>query len=247
MAGSGTTDVASGPGSYEGSDLEALSVLRRYRDWILAEFRPYLHGRAVEIGAGIGSYSQEMLNFVTTLEAIEPSSALFGRLQDGLGHNPRAQVVNVTAEQWARSAYPQSYDTAVMINVLEHIRDDLEILCRVHRALRPGGHLLLFVPALMALYSPLDRLVGHHRRYRETELRAKVERAGFSVRRCRYFDMLGILPWLVVNRWVGAPRFNTSAARLYDAVGVPVTRAIERCVRPPIGKNLIVVAARTDG
>lgn len=231
---------------YEGSDLEALLVLRRYRDWILDEFRPYLRGEVAEIGAGIGSFSQAIQQAVTALEAIEPSAPLFPRLQANLDPRNRMRARNTTAEAWLAGAAGERYDAIVMVNVLEHIADDTEVLRQSNRVLRRGGHLLLFVPALMALYSPLDRLVGHYRRYHKAALRAQVENAGFAIRHCRYFDALGVLPWLVVNRLGGARRFNPTAAALYDAIGVPIARAIERHISPPLGKNLLLVAERTD-
>lgn len=208
------------------------------------EFRPRLHGQAVEIGAGIGSYSQELLSAVAALDAVEPSPALFERLLANLGSDPRVRVLKATAEQWVATAAPQSYDTVVMINVLEHIDDDVDLLRRLQAVMRPGAHLLLFVPALMALYSPLDEMVGHRRRYGKAELCSKVEAAGLVIRHCRFFDILGVLPWLVVNRWLQARSFNSSAAQIYDAIGVPMTRAIEQYVSPPIGKNLILAAMR---
>lgn len=229
---------------YAGADLEALQVLRQYRDWILNEFKPHLSGAAVEIGAGIGSYSELLLKFVSSLDLVEPSALQFRHLEQRFLGDPRIRVLQAGAEAWAQAAPSESRDTIIMINVLEHISDDVQTLRDLHRVLRPGGHLLLFVPALMLLYSRLDSLLGHHRRYDRSGLTQKVEGAGFDVLWCHYFDFLGILPWLVVNRLGGATTFSPKAASLYDAVGVPMTRTLERYHRPPIGKNLILAATR---
>ncbi len=229
---------------YAGTELETLEVLENYRAWILKDFRPFLRGHAVEIGAGIGSYSQQILPHVGALELVEPSTPLHRRLASRFAADPRVTVTPASVEAWTRATPNAVRDTAVMINVLEHIADDRDVLRELHRVLRPGGHLLLFVPALMALYSPIDRLLGHHRRYHRAELLEKVTTAGFRVDACRYFDALGVVPWLVINRWAGATQFNPAAARLYDRVGVPFTRAVERLIDPPLGKNLILVATR---
>lgn len=230
--------------AYEGSDLETLLVLRRYRQWVMDEMRPYLGGRAAEIGAGIGAYSAALLESTSTLDLIEPSSVQHQRLIERFAQEDRVRVLNSSAEQWTAAAEPGSYDSVVMINVLEHVTDDAAILSQICRALRPGGHLLIFVPALMILYSALDRLVGHHRRYNRGELVGKSVAAGFKVERCRYFDLLGTIPWFIVNRLAGATDFNPAAARLYDAIGVPVTRAFESVIAPPFGKNLLLIATK---
>lgn len=239
-------DAASAPDplAYEGSDLETLLVLRRYRQWILDELQPHVGGRAVEIGAGIGTYSPDLLQRALSLDLVEPSSSQHQRLLERFAGDVRAHVIQCSAEQWAASAEPGSYDSVVMINVLEHIEDDRAVLKGIHRALKPKGRLLIFVPALMVLYSKLDRLFGHYRRYHRAELLDKTKAAGFEMQRCRYFDLLGTVPWFLVNRLAGATRFSAGAARLYDAIGVPVTRALERVITPPFGKNLVLVATK---
>ncbi len=230
--------------SYEGSDLEVLLVLENYRRWILDEFRPYLKGRAAEIGAGIGTYSEKLRDAVSTLDLVEPAPAQHQALVRRFEGDARVTVLGETAEQWAQRVAPNSYDTLVLVNVLEHVLDDDALLRHIQRALRPGGHLLLFVPALMALYSRIDRLVGHHRRYHRHPLERQVQAAGLRIEISRYFDLLGTAPWFLINRLCGATRFNPGAARLYDMLGVPVTRQTERLFAPPFGKNVLLVAVK---
>jgi hypothetical protein len=103
----------------------------------------------------------------------------------------------------------------------------------------------IFVPALSALMSAMDRHLGHYRRYHRPELRTKLEGAGFDVLALRYFDFPGVVPWLLINRWLGATEFNRTLAWVYDRAVVPIARAIET-IPPPFGKNLIAVARRRD-
>lgn len=219
---------------YAGTELEALLILIRYRNWIVDEFRPHLRGHAVEIGAGIGSYSRQIIECVDRLDMIEPSIGLHQRLKVEFDGDDRITLLPATVEDWVSRTPDGRYDTAIMINVLEHIAEDADILRELYRTLRPGGKLLLFVPALMVLYSALDRSFGHYRRYHRSELVRKVTEAGFAIGECRYFDILGVAPWLIVNCWAGATRFNPTAAKLYDRIGVPLTRTIERLFPPPL-------------
>ena len=78
------------------------------------------------------------------------------------------------------TAAPGSYDTVVLLNVLEHIPDDHQALGDIYESLAPGGKMVLWVPAFEALYSKFDQRIGHYRRYRENELLALVHKVGFQ-------------------------------------------------------------------
>ncbi|MBI4184340.1 MAG: class I SAM-dependent methyltransferase [Proteobacteria bacterium] len=232
------------PGDYDGKDLVAQRCLRRYRAWVLAEFAPYLGGTIVEVGAGLGSYSKSLVEVANRLDLVEPSTALAPKLSARFAADARVRVFPESAESWLGHAPDDSYDSVLLINVLEHIADDSEVLRRLSRVLKPGGHLLLFVPALPWLYGPVDRLVGHHRRYTIKDLKAKTAAAGYRVVMARYFDLLGIAPWWIVHTLLGVTRFHDGLLGVYDRIGVPATRTIEKLIPPPFGKNIILAARR---
>lgn len=229
---------------YEGRDLEVLADLPRYYNWIVDLFAPHIAGRGLEIGAGTGTISGRIRPYLDTLQLVEPSANLIPALESRFSDDESVSVAHATLEAYLAQTGGETYDTIAMVNVLEHIEDDAAALAGLFDALRPGGHLLIFVPALPFLYSALDRSVGHFRRYTRSTLRSPIEQAGFSIRILRYFDILGVGPWWLINTLGGATGFNPRLAGLYDAVGVPVTRAVETLVPPPLGKNLIAVAEK---
>lgn len=241
--------------AYVGHDLESLTDLPRYYGWILERFGSALTGRCVEYGAGLGTVSRRLLPRVETLELVEPS-ALVARLREDVRAWPdasRVTVVQGRLEEHVAGIAPQSIDCFVLVNVLEHVRDDGVALAAMFRALRPGGHLCVFVPAHRALYSPFDRSVGHFRRYERPELRWLSTAAGFEIVRLEFMDVLGVLPWLLVHRLARRTSMSAGAARLYDRIGVPTTRQLERIwaegrggESPPLGKNLVLVARRPE-
>jgi len=228
---------------YFGKDLEAMSFARNYHAWILAELAPYL-GRAVaEVGAGTGSFSSLLLGTgLDSLDAFEPSRNMFPLLRETLAADPRARAVNGF---FGPQTIDRHYDSVVYVNVLEHIEDDAAELVGARAALAPGGHLLVFVPALPWLYSELDRQVGHFRRYRKPALLDLVRDAGFTIVRQRYFDVAGVLPWYVNFTLLGNS-IGGGGVSLYDRLVVPVMRVVESFVAPPIGKNVLLVARRDD-
>jgi SAM-dependent methyltransferase len=79
---------------------------------------------------------------------------------------------------------PESFDAAVLGEVLEHVEDDRGALKEVRRVLRPQGVLALSVPANPKLHGPSDVWAGHVRRYTRPELLETCNAAGFTVHRC---------------------------------------------------------------
>ena len=230
--------------TYVGNDLEVLADMPNYYSWIMEAFAPHVRGRVIEYGAGVGTISQRLAPLAETLTLVEPSPNLIDRLQARFADSAKVTVTADSLEVHVAQLSPGSVDTIVMVNVLEHIADDRTALRHLMTALRPGGHLLLFVPALQFLMSQLDRDLGHFRRYHRPELVAKVEDSGAAVLDCSYIDLLGVAPWFLLNTLLGATSFNPALVALNDRYAVALTRRIEAAIGAPFGKNLILVARK---
>jgi SAM-dependent methyltransferase len=235
---------------YEGHDLEALADIPNYQQWIADSFLPRVHGRVLEVGAGIGSVARRYAHAASEAVLLEPMENLIARLRENTLAMPGVRRVNALLGDVAGRRVggvdfsPGSFDVVVMINVLEHIEDDAGMLRTLHMLLRPGGTLVVFVPALAWLYGSLDVAHGHERRYSSSGLRAVIGGAGFAIDTHKYFDVLGVLPWFVVGRIVRPSTFNAGAAGLYDRFAVPLGAFVEGLVPPPIGKNLLSIATK---
>ncbi|MFN8456088.1 MAG: class I SAM-dependent methyltransferase [Anaerolineae bacterium] len=79
-----------------------------------------------------------------------------------------------------------TFDVVTALDVIEHNQDDLAILADSFRVLKPGGHMVITVPALMWLWSHNDDINAHVRRYTAAELQQKLAQTGFTVRRVTY-------------------------------------------------------------
>ena len=102
-----------------------------------------------------------------------------------------------------RLPFDGSLDLVCMFDVLEHLQAESETLAEAYRTLRPGGRIVLTVPAHSWLWSYFDERSHHQRRYAKTELRQKLERAGFAVELCSYY-MMALLPLVLVGRRIRA-------------------------------------------
>ncbi|MGB0632598.1 MAG: class I SAM-dependent methyltransferase, partial [Alphaproteobacteria bacterium] len=224
--------------------LEDMGDMPNYNDWIVSQFSTKLVGRTAEIGAGLGTISERLRPFVDQLDLIEPTQVLAERLREKFAGDERCTVTEQTLESWINATPDEIYNAIVMVNVLEHIEDDQAAARGLFATIKPGGKLLIFVPALPLLYSELDRIYGHFRRYRQKDLRKCIETAGFRIERLRYFDITGVFPWWLLNTVIGKTSFHQPSLTVYDKILVPPTRLFESIMPPPLGKNLILIASK---
>ena len=194
-------------------------------------------GRLVaDFGAGLGTFARDARSLGWCVTCVELDPALRARLRaDGFD-----------AVESLDDISPRSLDFLFSYNVLEHIENDAEVVSAFHRVLKPGAPLLIYVPAYALLYGPLDRAVGHVRRYRRKALIDLVESAGFTVRECQYSDSIGFAAALAY-RAVGSGQLRQRAVTLYDRFLFPVSRRLDRFARRFFGKNLVLIARRPGG
>ena len=93
-----------------------------------------------------------------------------------------------------------TFDLVTAFDVVEHMDDDLAGLSEMQRVLRPGGRVLLFVPTFMFLWGLQDDVSHHRRRYRLSQLRGVLEKAGFEIERTTYANITLFLPILLMRK-----------------------------------------------
>jgi SAM-dependent methyltransferase len=118
-----------------------------------------------------------------------------------------------------------SFDLVLALDVIEHVPEDLAALAELDRVLKPGGFLLVTVPALRLLWGPHDVANGHHRRYTLGGLRGRVEASGFEVVRATYFNTL-LFPAILAARLLGRLRGKVAASDIGE-VPRPLNAALE--------------------
>lgn len=224
---------------YTGTELDAMELARNYHRWIVDCFRPYIRGTVVEIGAGMGTVSELLAECSPTqLRCYEPAKNLFPFLERRMGGHADVRVENSFYDGADRA------DTVVLINVLEHMEDDRATLEKIHGSLNEGGRLLLFVPALPGLFGTLDEQFGHFRRYARRGLAELVAARGYEIELLRYMNFPGVFAWFLTGRILRKRTITPRAAAFYDARVVPLVRAIESRIAPPIGQSLILIAKK---
>jgi len=233
------SEMVNAQATNEDFEFEALAQAVNYRRSLIHEFSPYLKGNILEVGAGIGQFTAELLLVpsVKSVHAVEPDSRFYSRL---LEQNLKIQSTCGTVADLD----PQSkYDATISVNVLEHIENHSDELKRYHECMRVGGHLCLFVPACPAIHAPIDKNFGHYRRYKRGELRDLLESAGFRIIKLYYFNSLGFLAWWFNFCFLKKTHFEVGKVKLYDRHVFPLVYAVESFgLRPPIGQSLMAIA-----
>ena len=231
--------------AYTGTELAALAEAKNYYRWVIGRFAPFLGKRVIEVGAGIGTFSRALLNdtAISELVMVEPGENLFPFLQKRFAGESRATVVHGYFQDLEPVA---TADSVVLVNVLEHVAEDMALLHDVNKVLVPGGTLLLLVPALSWIYGSLDDAFGHHRRYVKASLAGKLQAAGFQVLQLSYFNLPGIVGWFLAGRVLRCRTLKSRQVRFYDRCVVPWMSKVEERWEPPFGQSLIAIARKIN-
>jgi SAM-dependent methyltransferase len=227
-------DIAAYPGH---RILEAMRYAPRYAEAIYAQARascPTAIGPMLDFGAGDGALAQRFLRDGFELECVEPDAANQSALHS-IGLPVFANIESLDSNR---------YQFAYTINVLEHLHELDHCLDELHRILRPGGRLFVFVPAFDILWTSLDDEVGHVQRFRRRSLKAHLAQAGFEVHSMRYFDSAGFPAALAVRLLERMHLFQYSnrSVGFYDKFVLPLSLAGDRMLRRIAGKNVVGVA-----
>jgi glycosyltransferase involved in cell wall biosynthesis len=227
--------------------LHSLSGAHRFNHWMADQIRPWVGDEVLEIGAGLGNLSAQLLPRDRYV-ASDIDEMHLEYLRNRFGVRPHVNVKHVSvdhAEDFEGEGMAGSFDTVVCLNVLEHIEDDQTSLENMVRALRPGGAAIVLVPQGQWLHGVTDEVLGHFRRYSRDELDAKCRRAGLHVEQLFSFNRISVFPWWFSGKVMKRKEFGKVQLKLFDGL-VWLWRRIDRFLPWP-GLSVIVVARKPSG
>jgi glycosyltransferase involved in cell wall biosynthesis len=209
-----------------GSEILArLNRAPRFTKWMADTIRPYLGERILEIGAGIGNLTANLVpRSVYWASDINPH--YLERLKKLKQTRPYLQVqyTDATAEE----TYPeQQFDTVLCLNVVEHLEDDVSALRNIRASLEKNGLAIVLVPNGPGLYGSLDRVLGHYRRYNRQQLIQACQQAGFRVEKILKFNRIGAPGWWWNGRILKKDTFGFWQIKTLNTI-LPVIRPIDR-------------------
>ena len=228
----------SGASTYSSEILNA----RNYTSWLLSLFKDYMGQRVLEVGLGHGGYRPFLADKDYTGVDIDETSIRDARQRDKTGTYFQADIV----QPGFSGIVGSDYDTIICFNVIEHIKDDEQAIKNLVSALRPGGHLLLLVPAHESLYSSMDQMAGHHRRYSASMLKRRLPK-GIDLLSISYINPVGGLGWWL-NKFANHKDLDAGSINrqiiLFDKYILPVSRFVGIFTKRFFGQSVICVVKK---
>lgn len=225
--------------------LARLARAPRFNGWMSDTIRPFIGTRVLEIGAGIGNMTQTLLPrdlyWATDINAHYLPSLRGMSLNKPYLHTAYCDVTKA-------SQFPKpkgGFDTAVCLNVMEHVEDDLSVMKNLGACLAPGGRAVVLVPQGQWAYGTLDEVLGHIRRYDKARLSRLAGEAGLEVEALFSFNRIGLPAWILNGKLMSRRHFGLMQVKLLNVL-TPLFRLIDPILPWP-SLSLILVARKRGG
>jgi glycosyltransferase involved in cell wall biosynthesis len=224
--------------------LTVLDRARRFNLWMGETLRPYVGDRVLEIGAGIGNLTNQFIpRELYVASDINPNYLHY--LRSYSAGKPYLRVLEIDADNPDHfHGLAQQFDTALMLNVLEHVPDEQKALRHLWSALEPGGRAIILVPQHPALYGTLDTALEHRARYTQAGLRQALTAAGFRIETVCDFNRFSAPGWWLNGKILRRKKFSRVQLKIIDTM-MPILKRIDHLL-PWSGISLIGIGVKAQ-
>jgi SAM-dependent methyltransferase len=213
--------------------------------WLVDQVKPYIGQRVLEVGCGLGNLTMHLLDCELVI-GIDISESSVDNINSSYAHQDNVQAVqcDVTKPKFLElKSY--LFDTALSLNVLEHIEDDILALRNMYEVLVKNGQLILIVPAHPFLFGTMDQAIGHYRRYTAHDLKRKLIEVGFDVCAQKYINPIGAVGWYLNGRFLRRKVPPVGQLKLFNRL-MPFVVLVESHITIPFGLSLLSISRRID-
>jgi len=219
-----------------------------FNKWVYSTIQPYLKGKILEAGSGIGNISAFCIEDNYQITLTDSEEDFVSMLKEKFGNfsnvNGIFQLDLVNKDfQNVYKEYLDRFDSVFYLNVLEHIENDRQAVVNSSMLLKPGGTLIILVPAYSSLFSKWDKQLGHFRRYTARSLRKVVENESLTVKKVFYFNALGIAGWLYA-KMLGKKDLPKREMSLFNKI-VFFAKLDDKILLRKMGLSVIAIATKT--
>lgn len=258
-------DVAESYDDYPDEGFDVTDKLEAESFWVRSRTRllksiidrfamPSKETRFLDIGCGTGAVIQGIMENKNL--RITGSEIYLGGLIYAKKKLPEVEFIQFDVTQ---GTLPESFDMIGAFDVLEHIDDDAAAISNTYEMLSDGGYFVITVPQYMFLWSRLDEIVKHKRRYSRAELLSKLRQQGFEVSFCSSFVFV-LFPLMLISRIFDRGKkgnkttdvefktrveFPNILNRIFDLTMRIDEVLISRGISLPYGGSLLVVAKKS--
>jgi SAM-dependent methyltransferase len=229
---------------YIGDELTLFQHAKNWKAYYSSFFRKYLKGRVLEVGAGIGGTTMSLCDgSQDEWLCLEPDASLTENIEKLIAEKKLPACCKAKTGFITDVPASEKYDAILYIDVIEHIEDDKAELKRAVNYLKPGGVVIIIVPAHQFLYSPFDKAIGHFRRYSLKRTREAIP-AELKIIKSSYLDSVGLAA-STANKLLLKQSYPTlKQVMFWDKVMVPLSRIADKLLLHSVGKSVLLIAQK---
>jgi len=223
--------------------LDAMEQAPRFNRWMYGAIKPYLGKCLAELGSGQGNMSRWFADGNRELLLTDYRDDYLEKLRERFDStNLTVGKLDLTLKADYTILAKFQPDSVVCLNVLEHIKNDLEVLNWLKEILPNNCRLIFLVPYNQKLFSDFDRRIGHYRRYSNGELEKKMTEAGLVIEKQFYFNKVGVIAWWLGNKLLGQRSITSRQLKIYNIL-TPIFRLLDY-ILPMSGLSTVIIAKK---
>jgi len=231
---------------FEGEEtLKSMSHAVKLNNWMYSQIKPFINGKVLEIGSGIGNISQVFIKEGNDIDLSDIRDQYINFLNDKFPNNKVLKIDLVHSD--FDKVYGHlfgTYDLVFALNVIEHIENDKLAIKNICKLLKTNGIIYILVPAYQSLYNNFDKSLLHFRRYTKKSLK-KIFQSNLKFIKSWYFNFAGIFGWYLVGNILKKEIIPESNMKLYNFL-TPIFKIIDIITLRSIGLSVVVVFKKTD-
>lgn len=225
--------------------LQSLANAKGFNKWIYELIKPWVAGKILELGSGIGNISNQLISNHTNVSLSDINGEYLSFLKQQF--IDLKNLVNIFELDLMHPVFDHQYrhligqfNTLIASNVIEHIQDDYLAITNAIKLLQPGGTFIMLVPAHPVLFNRLDKQLDHHRRYTLNRLdQCFQDRDGIIVEKM-HFNVPGALAWFISGSLLKCESIKPWQVSMFEYV-VPLSKWISKYFKLNFGLSILFV------
>lgn len=228
--------------------LEVVGEAQRFNSWMYKTILPYCHGNILEIGSGIGNISEQFLRDNHRISLTDLRENYCQILRDKFSNYSNLESVftlDIIDPEFDTKHSDKfgTYDSIYALNIVEHVKDDNLAIANCKKLLKPGGNLVILVPAYQKLYNGFDEELEHYRRYTQDSLDKLFKNNDLNIIHRQYYNFVGIFGWWFSGNILGKRTIPEGQMKIYNSL-VPIIRLMDKIVLNKAGLSVITVGRK---
>jgi len=205
-------------------------------NYCLSFIKKYLRGEILEVGGGCGSFTKIYYNKkIKNLTITEVDKKNLSSLKK---YFKKYRNISITSKHINK--IDKKFDTIIYLHVLEHIKNDKKEILEAKKKLKKNGYLIFIVPAHQKIYSRLDKLVGHHRRYEINFFKKKFKSLKLSD--LRFLDSMGYILYYLNKIFFKKEKYPSKLKIfIWDKIFTPLSFIIDFITLYKFGKCILAI------